>query len=273
LPTTLPTSTIEPSVTPSPEPTLTPTSDYTPTPDARPLPGSWSSWTILPQMTDRAREIYQQGIEMGNDPQAFSIIGDCQSEPAVLFGIYATDRYFLGEDYQYLQEAIDYYAGNFDRDHVTVKNGLSVASVFSPLWADENVCEDGETPLDCEFRVHRPSIVFINLGTNWLNASTASHEELMRQIVDYAIAHGAVPILSTKGDNQEGDNTINLSIAQIAYDYDIPLWNFWASIQDLPDHGLDDAREDSNYLTPDAWDRRSFTGLRVLDRVWHFVTQ
>lgn len=266
------TSTV-PSLTPEPSASPTATVDYTPTPDTRPLPQSWSSWPILPQMTDRAREIYEQGLEMGNDPNVFSIIGDCQSEPPVLFGIYATDRYFLGEDFQYLQDTIDYFAGNFDRDHVTVKNGLSVASVFSPLWADENVCEESETPLECEFRLHRPSFVFINLGTNWMNSSSAAHEELMRQIVDFVIAHGVVPILSTKADNQEGDNTINLSIARIAYEYDLPLWNFWAAVQDLPNHGLDDARVDKNYLIPDAWDRRSFTGLRVLDRVWQFVTQ
>ena len=26
--------------------------------------------------------------------------------------------------------------------------------------------------------------------------------------------------------------------AQIAYDYDVPLWNFWAAVQPLPNHGL-----------------------------------
>jgi hypothetical protein len=222
-------------------------------------------------MSERARQIYQQGLEMGNDPQVFSIIGDCQSVPSVFLGIYAKDRYFLGDGFEYLQQTIDQFAGNFDRDHITVKNGLSVASVLSPFWADASVCAQNENPLECEFRLHRPSIVFINLGTNWKNSSSAAHEKYMRQIVDFVIAHGAVPILSTKGDDQEGDNTINLSIARIAYEYDIPLWNFWGAIQDLPHHGLGEAREDSNYLSVEAWNRPSFTGLRTLDRVWRFV--
>ena len=37
-------------------------------------------------------------------------------------------------------------------------------------------------------------------------------------------------------------------------------------MQDLPNGGLDPARKDV-YLTTEAWDRRSFTALEVLDRL------
>lgn len=264
-----------PEATPTFEPpTLTPTPTVyaSPTPDTRPLPEAWRSWPVVPVVSERARQIYQQGLLNGSQPDVFSIIGDCQSEPPVFMGIYASNRYSLGDRYQFLQGTIDQFAGNYDRIHVTVKNGLSVASVFSPLWADRTLCNPGETPLECEFRLRRPSIVFINMGTNWKNSDGFSHDIWMRQIVDYVIAQGALPILSTKADNQEGDHSINLSIARVAYEYDIPLWNFWLSVQDLPDRGLDENREDKNYLTIEAWDRRSFTGLLTLDRVWRFVT-
>lgn len=223
-------------------------------------------------MSPRTREIYEQGVEQGTDPRIFSIIGDCQSQPEVFLGIYATDRYYLGNDYQYLQDTIDYFAGNFSRDHITVKGGLSVVSVFSPLWADPDRCNTNESPLECEFRLNRPSIVFINLGTNWKNSSSSAHERLMREMVDFVIAQGAVPILSTKADNQEGDHTINRSIARIAFDYDIPLWNLWAAVQDLPHHGLDETSPGGIYLSVDSWNRRNFTGLRALDMVWRSVT-
>ncbi|MFQ5616499.1 MAG: hypothetical protein ACE5GO_08580, partial [Anaerolineales bacterium] len=117
----------------------------------------------------------------------------------------------------------------------------------------------------CEFRIHKPSIVFINLGTNWSANAAASHEEYMRQIVDFVLAQGVIPVLSTKGDNIEGDWGINESIARVAYEYDIPLRNFWLAIQNLPNHGLDPERPGNNYLIVRAWDRRSFTGLMVLD--------
>jgi hypothetical protein len=81
-----------------------------------------------------------------------------------------------------------------------------------------------------------------------------------------------VPILSTKGDNLEGDYRLNKATAQVAYDDDLPLWNFWRSIRDLPGKGLDNSAP-GQYLTPDAWARRSFTGLQTLDAVWRSLTE
>jgi hypothetical protein len=85
--------------------------------------------------------------------------------------------------------------------------------------------------------------------------------------VDLIIASGAVPILTNKSDNVEGDHSINLATAKVAYDYDIPLMNFWLVADSLPNHGLDPNRNDI-YLTPDGWDVRNFTALRTLDSVW-----
>jgi hypothetical protein len=64
------------------------------------------------------------------------------------------------------------------------------------------------------------------------------------------------------------NNSLNLATAQVAYDYDIHLWNFWRTADDLSNHGLDSDRENV-YLTPLGWDRRNFTALRVLDAVLH----
>ena len=56
--------------------------------------------------------------------------------------------------------------------------------------------------------------------------------------MENVLAKNVVPILATKADNLEKDNSINAAIARVAYDYDIPMWNFWAATQPLPDHGL-----------------------------------
>ena len=61
-------------------------------------------------------------------------------------------------------------------------------------------------------------------------------------MIEYVIAHGAIPILSTKADNVEGDHSLNLTTARLAYEYDIPLWNFWLAVQPLPAHGMDTVR-------------------------------
>lgn len=274
-PPTAPTQTpfISPSPTllfsPTPLPHASPTPDYTPTPDTRPLPRQWRTWPIVPTLSPNMIPVFLDGQAQGKNPTAFSTLGDCQSEPPVFLGIYASDRYYLGTGYEYLQTTIDFFAqsGSFGRQSYCTQNGLSVASALSPTWANKDDCLKDETPLACEIRLYQPSLMFINLGTNWSANATASHEAYLRQIVEILLSEGIIPILSTKGDNNEGDWSIDQSIAQVAYDYDLPLWNFWAAIQDLPGHGLDPARPGNNYLITDAWDRRSFTGLQVLDSI------
>lgn len=242
------------------------------TADLRKQAKYWAEWPLIPEVSARAKEIYRRGLAMGNNPNSFSVIGDCQSEPNLFMGMYDTEEYELGEEYEYLEDTIHQFEGCFKRDHVTVVDGMSVASVLAPAWADPELCKKGETPLDCELRLHKPSIVFINLGTTWKGGDDVKHEVYMRKIVDILIARGVVPVLSTKGDNQEGGHRINESIAQVAYDYDLPLWNFWLSIRDLPGKGIDGTRP-GGYLIPDAWGRRSFTGLQALDAVWKGLSQ
>jgi hypothetical protein len=240
---------------------------WTATPDARISPRYWRQYPVIPALSARAKEILSKGISNGNDVHAFSVIGDCQSMPPVFMGIFdQPGSYQLGADSLYLKETIDHFAGSFALERVTVQNGFSVATVFSPLWADRDYCLSNETPLECELRKHKPIVVFINLGTNWQLAGDLSHEDYLRRIVDFAIERGVLPILSTKADNIEGDHSINESIAQVAYDYDIPLWNFWRAVQNLPHHGLADNR-DANYLSIEAWDVRSYSGLKMLHSV------
>ncbi len=231
------------------------------------LPKYWAEWPLIPTLSARAKEIFLRGQQLGNDPHSFTTIGDCQSEPNIFMGVYDTNSYQLGADYGYLEETIQQFKGSFARDSITVKDGMSVASVFSPAWADPKQCQPNETPLECEFRLQKPIIVFINLGTNWRGGDEVKHAEYMRKIVDFAISKGVVPVLGTKGDNLEGGYRINQSIAQVAYEYDMPMWNFWLSIRDLPGKGIDGTRP-GGYLTPEAWGRRSFTGLQALDAVW-----
>lgn len=272
-PSSTPAATLTPApsatVTPTPTITPTPTTPPTPTPDTRPLPESWGSWPPVPEVSAHVVDIFRRGQQMGNNPHAFSVVGDCQSEPNVFLGIYATDRYALG-DWAYLQETIDWFAGSFDHYSVSVKDGQSVASALNPQWADPAVCEKNETPLDCELRVHKPAFIFINLGTNWKNGGPTAHEKYLRQIVQTAIDHGTVPILTTKADNIEGDNSLNAATARVAYDLDVPLMNFWLAAASLENHGLDHEREDV-YLTPHAWDLRNFTALMTLDTVWKAI--
>ncbi len=226
----------------------------------------------MPSATARAIEIYQAGLAMGNNPHAFSKTGDCQNIKEAFMGFFdLPDRYNLGTDYQYLQETIDNFSGYFNTDGQAVRGGFNAATVLSPLWADPEKCLPGENPLECELRTTKPSFVFISFEVWWPERTAETYEKYMRQVIDLVIAHGAVPILATKADNIEGDHSLNLTTARLAYEYDLPLWNFWLAVQPLPDHGMDKVRNDGFHISTEGWNVRSFTGLQALDSVWRGV--
>jgi Tol biopolymer transport system component len=232
-------------------------------------PEDWRDWPIVPTVTAHAIEIYRIGQTMGLDPHAFSKVGDCQSVKAAFMGYFdIPDRYSLGSNYAYLQQTINNFAGHFNTDGQAVRGGFNAAAVLSPLWADPNACLAGEDPLDCELRITKPIIVIVSLEVWWNGRTPQAYEALMRRILDTIIAHGAVPILATKADDVEGDNSLNLTTAKLASEYDLPLWNFWAAVQPLPAHGMDMKRNDGFHISTDAWSTRSFTGLEALDSVW-----
>lgn len=239
----------------------------TSTPDLRLRPEIWQAWPIIPELSPEMVYIYQQGLKAGRDPHVFSVIGDCQSSPTYFLSLYDEGRYTLPEEEQHLEDTIRWYAGSFSHRSITVKNGLTAPGALNPRWADPDQCEKKETPIECEIRLNNPSLVLISLGTNWHPSS--SHEEYLAyltQIIAILLEYNIVPVLSTKADNVEGDYGRNLAMAQVAYDLHLPLWNFWATVQHLPNNGLDKTRNDE-YLTRDGWDVRNLSALRVLDQI------
>lgn len=242
-------------------------------------PDEWKQLPVIPVVSEAMKEVYQRGIELGRNPNVFSKVGDCQTST----GFYLVDfdypnQYSLGE-YAYLQETIDYYEGSFSRTSLAMRDGYNVAAILTPLRADPEKCESGETPIACEFRVNNPSIALISLETNFNGRPADDYGKYMRQIIEYSLEQGVVPILATKGDNLEGDHSINAEIAEIAVEYDIPLWNFWAALQPLPNHGHSTELNDGFHLSfsrnffdkpknmLSGWPWRNLTALQALDTV------
>lgn len=249
-------------------PTATANPSFSPTPDLRLPPERWQEWPIIPTLSARAKEVYLRGLAMGNDPHAFSKIGDCQNIPEAFLGIYdLPGRYSFSPGYEYLQESVDYYAGSFNREGESVRGGFNASSVLLPLWANTEICQPGENPMECENRIHNPSIVIISLEVWFAGRTEERYENYMRQIIEYNIAQGTLPILSTKADNVEGNHFINYTSAKLAYEYGLPLWNFWRAVQSLPNHGLNPTDETGFHLNVAGWNMRSFTALQVLDMV------
>ncbi len=263
------TATLVPTETPEPTPTATATEFVgTATPDERPLAENWQSWPIVPEISDTAKRIFEQGVhEFGTNPRIFSKIGDCQSVPSVFMGYYGMGyEGMLSQQDQYLQTTIDYFKDSFLLESLAVHDGMSVGSALTTTWSDPKICEKGENPILCELRVHNPSIMFVNLGTNWVDGLGMDvYYDYLAEIVDILVSHGVLPILTSKADNVEGGNWINRVTAQVARDYDIPFYNFWVVAQYLTNQGL--SAENHIYLTTEAWDYRNYNALLVLNKV------
>lgn len=268
-----PTATLEAAPTDTAAPTESPTPDYTPTPDSRPLPADWRNWPVIPTLSPWLVEVYERGLEQGNISQHFSVAGDCQNVPNAFMGFYdVKGRYYFADDEQYLQETVDYFAGSWGRDGLAVGGGFNFPAIFTPLRADPELCEDGETPLACEIRTYQPSFIIISMEFVYEGRTAENYDQYLRQAVDYALSQNVIPILMTKADNVEGGHRINQATAQVAYDYDIPLINWWRDAQSLPGDGLDRERGGSSvpqyfYITTEAWSERSYIALKTLDAI------
>ncbi|HEX7598533.1 MAG TPA: hypothetical protein VF518_09990, partial [Polyangia bacterium] len=224
---------------------------------------------MSPKITGRGLDIYRAGLALGNDPRAFSKVADCQGIREVLLGAYDLPGYYkLSPENAGLQDTIDWFAGSFNRNGEATLGGFNARAVLQPQFADPAYCLPGETPIGCEYRVHRPSIVLISEEFGYDGRTTQNYVQYMRTIIDFYIGKGVLPILATKADNYEGGDALNLATAQLAYEYDLPLWNWWLAAQPLYNHGLDITRPDGFHISVDAWRVRSATALEALDSVW-----
>ena len=259
------------AITPPVAPTSTPkTSFHTPASN----PAAWKNLPVIPNEIDPSlSRVYERGLRLGNDPHAFSIFGDCQTRPAEFFGAFETDPEVFESLPPELQETVDHFKGSFTRESPTSQDGTTPGSLLWTQWhRGQFSCTFAETPVECELRVHRPSFVIIQVGTHFESRNT----EYLRKVILQLLDEGVVPILATKADNREKDERINRDMSMLAAEYDLPLWNFWAAVSDLPDRGLytrdDRPLQGPIYLTEEAADRHRMTGLAALDAVWRAVT-
>jgi len=266
-----PTATLELLPTDTAAPTQQPTPDFTPTPDTRHMPADWRNWPIVPKLSDWLKDVFSRGQEQGLDAHHFSVAGDCQNIPNAFLGFYdEPDRYYFTDADAYLQETVDWFAGTWGRDGLAVAGGSNFPAIFTPLRADPDLCENDESPLACEIRTYKPSFIIISMEFVYEGRTAENYEQYLREAVDYALSQNVIPILMTKADNVEGGHRINQATVQVAYDYDIPLINWWRAAQSLPGNGLDRERGASSvpqyfYITTEAWSERSYIALKTLD--------
>ncbi len=184
------------------------------------------------------REVYARGQTLGRDARAFSKIGDSTMVYPPFLAAFDSTGFSLGQ-FAALQPTIDLYAGSFARTSAAARKGMHTWTEFDPDWVSSDDCRSGEGPLDCELRLHNPSIAIIRLGANDFYTVNTFREHLVR-IVDVCLERGVVPILGTKPDRLEGDsNALNRIIGQVATEKRIPLWDYDVIAATVPNKGLE----------------------------------
>jgi len=237
---------------------------------------------VVARSTATARRIFLMGRSMGRNPHVLAKVGDCSSEHWYFLKPFAWGRYNLGS-YTNLQPVIDHFGESLAYDSEATHNGYNVNAVIAPEWANPAVCQPGESPLECEIRLHNASVAVIMFGTSDLLVMTPYEFDYnLRKLIEKTMDAGVVPVLSTfPGNKGFWDRTIfyNKIVVRAAWDYDLPLINLWRALEDLPNSGLE---EDGFHLgEPDVeanatnlanpvygYTVRNLVTLQSLDAVW-----
>ena len=196
----------------------------------------------LSNLTGRALQIYQAGQSRGNRANVFSLIGDSNTANMAFFAPFDWGGYTLG-GYGYLQQTIDFFRGSFARERIAARGGFNTTKALDPANAPGG-CGPGESPLACEVRVNRPSVAFILLGTGDQH-TWQGFESRYRQIIEYLIDQGVVPVCITKGDDLESTDSqapygyINDIIRRLSREYSVPLLDLRQALSTLPNRGFE----------------------------------
>jgi hypothetical protein len=244
---------------------------------------------------ERVRLIYTVGQALGNRSNVFSKVGDSITASPSFLGPIGEGRYQL-VDYGYLQPVIDHFSAAPAREGNSFLNSSLAAGVgwaawaaLDPEFADETICAPGETPLECEYRMTRPAFALIMFGTNDVGyRSAAEFGGDLRRIVEVSESMGVIPILSTipnRPDMPQQVAAFNQIIETVAATRAVPLWDYYAALQGLPNGGL--AWDNLHPSSPPEWYAdaanfhpqnlsygyvvRNLTALQMLDSVWRQV--
>jgi uncharacterized protein YgiM (DUF1202 family) len=256
-----------------------------------PASGAPLDGNIVTGVTSTSRQIFLLGQQRGNLPAVFTRVGDSLTAAQEFLRPFSSGKPNLGA-YSALQITLGYFsslngrgANPFISDSIAERNNWTTADVLNPANAFPDICQPGETPLACEYRVVRPSVALILIGTNDAarEVTPGQFQTNLQRIVQISKDMGVIPVLSTLPPKHLDDwnnarvDQFNGIILGVARAHDIPLWNFWLALQNLPNNGILpdgvhlNAPPDKQSVTFDeshlryGYPMRNLTALQVLD--------
>jgi hypothetical protein len=222
----------------------------------------------IPAITPQQRAVYRGAVKAGKDPSVFTVVGDCNSQPAVYLQRLASGQFDASTLDARLQGVVQQFAPSFSRISLAAEGGLGAGMMMDPMWADGALCDKNAGPFACELWVSRASVVFISLGTQE-QYSWKDFEKNYRPMIEHALGKGVLPVLVTKADDIETasgapSGSINDVIRKLAKEYSVPLLDFHAAAQELPNGGLIDEGDKDFHQSYAGMDRRILTTLQTL---------
>jgi len=219
-------------------------------------PGQPNAIIIPPERTDypplwlgdavmrNARAIYARGQQRGNNPNMLIKVGESNMAGTVFLCTFNYHHYDLGT-YSDLQPIVDRFnsTGSLCHYDFTARSGFSAADLLDPQWAVEPDCHSGETPLQCSYRIYKPSYALIYLGIGDMGFYTPKqfHDEMIK-IIQYLSINGVVPVLSTfpmaDSFNDGKPQIFNAVIRDIATTENVPLMDIRSVLYTYQNRGM-----------------------------------
>ena len=98
---------------------------------------NWQTLPIIPRVSENARKLYAQGQVSGNNPHAFSKIGDGEISAEWFLTAFDLGKdYYDLDPYQNLLPVIENFSGSFGRIGVSAKRGFSTDRILDPVVSD-----------------------------------------------------------------------------------------------------------------------------------------
>jgi uncharacterized protein YraI len=157
---------------------------------------------VVTGITGTSHQLYARGRELGNHANVFAKVGDSLTVSQYVLYPIGWGGYTLGS-YGYLHPVINHFAAGrvggvnpFSRISLSAGIGWSSAHVVDATLANRALCQAGEAPLRCEYRIARPSVAIIMLGTNDMTFMDAGgYSVYLRNIVGTSVDMGVIPVL------------------------------------------------------------------------------
>lgn len=243
---------------------------------------------------ENLRRIYLWGQTQGARADVFSKVGDSITVSVNFLHAIGEGTYQLG-GHGYLQAVIDHYAvanareGNsFRNPSLAAAEGWAAWAVLDPDFAS-SACLPGELPIECEYRLVRPSVAIIMFGTNDVGyRSPQQYRADLTRILEISYERGIIPLFSTipnRPDVTQNVLIFNDIVREIGATYRLPIIDYGAATFGLPNYGL--SRDNVHPSSPPTgyagsavftpanlrygYVVRNLVTLQALDTIWQYV--